>query len=91
MAAGAEYGGIELARFRGRRVVRVHGQRSVARFAIHMPMLAILFLIEDVNMAGFAALVAGEFDGSDGNFRYRVPAIVPVLSEAFWDHKVPDD
>jgi hypothetical protein len=54
-------------------------------------MLAILFLIEDVCMAGFTALVAREFDGSDRNFGYRIAAIVPILSEAFRDHRVPDD
>jgi hypothetical protein len=54
-------------------------------------MLATVFLIEDVCMAGLAALVASEFDGSDSNFGYRVAAIVPVLSEAFRDHRVPDD
>jgi hypothetical protein len=54
-------------------------------------MLAIFFLIEDVCMAGFTALVAREFDGSDCNFGYRAAAIVSVLSEAFRDHRVPDD
>jgi hypothetical protein len=90
MAAGAEYGRIELVRLHGR-VIRVRGQCSVARLAIHMRMLAIFLLIEDVGMAGFTALVASESDGSDSNFGYRVAAIVPVLSEAFRDHRVPDD
>ena len=42
-------------------------------------------------MAGFTALVASKFDGSDSNFGYCVAAIVPILSEAFRDHRVPDD
>jgi hypothetical protein len=54
-------------------------------------MLAIFFLIEDVCMAGFAALMASEFDGSDSNFGYRVAAIMPILPEAFRDDRVPDD
>jgi len=91
MAAGAEYGRIKLARLHGRRIICVHGQRSVARLTIHMRMLAVFFLIEDVCMAGFTALVASELDGSDSNFGYRVAAIMPILSEAFRDHKVPDD
>ena len=73
VAAGAEYGRIEFVRFHGPWVIRVQGQRSVARFAIHMRMLAVFFLIEDVCMAGFTALVAGEFDGANSNFGYALP------------------
>ena len=91
MAAGAKYGRIELARLHRSRVIRVRGQRSVARLAIDMRMFAIFFLIEDVCMAGFTALVASEFDGADSNFGYGVATIVPVLSEAFRDHRVPND
>ena len=91
MTASAEYSRIKFARLHGPRVIRVHGQRSMTRLAIHMRMLAIIFLIEDVCMAGFTALVAREFDGSDCNFGYRAAAIVSVLSEAFRDHRVPDD
>ena len=91
VAAGAEYRCIEFVWFHGPRVIRVHGQRPVARFAIHMRMLAIFFLIEDICMAGFTALVASEFDGANSNFGYGVATIVPVLSEAFRDHRVPND
>ena len=90
VATGAEYGRIELVRLHGR-VIRVRGQCSVARLAIHMRMLAIFLLIEDVCMTSFTALVASESDGSDSNFGYRATAIVPVLTEAFRDHRVPDE
>jgi hypothetical protein len=91
MTASTEYGRVKFVRLHGPRIVRVHSQRSVTRLAIHMRMLTIFFVIEDVCMAGFTALVAREFDGSDCNFRYRAAAIVSVLSEAFRDHRVPDD
>lgn len=91
VAAGAEYGCIEFVWLHGPRVIRMHGQRPVARFAIHMRMLAIFLLVQHVCMAGFAGLMPGEFNGADSNFGNRVPAIVPVLSEAFRDYRVPDD
>jgi hypothetical protein len=56
-----------------------------------MRMLAVFFLVEHVCMAGFAGLVAGEFNGADSNFGNRIAAIVPVLSEALRDYRVPDD
>ena len=36
------------------------------------------------------SLVAGEFDGTGGDFGYGVATIVSVLSEAFRDHRVPE-
>ncbi len=68
MAADAEYGGIELGGYHRSRVVGVVGQRSVTGFAIHMRMLAILFLVDNVGMASFASLVAGKIDGPGGDF-----------------------
>ena len=41
VAAGAEYRCIEFVWFYGPRVIRVHGQRPVACFAIHMRVLAV--------------------------------------------------
>jgi len=32
-----------------------------------------------------------EVDGPRGDFGHRVPAVVPVLSEAFWNQEAADD
>jgi hypothetical protein len=67
------------------------GQGSVAGLAIDVGVLAVLFLVEDVGMAGLASLMASEIDGPGGGFGHRVPAVMPVLSEAFWDQEEADD
>ena len=67
------------------------GQRSMARFAIHVRVLAIFFLFEDVGMAAFAALVPGEIDRPGCDFRQCIAAIVPILSKTFWDQKTTED
>jgi hypothetical protein len=54
-------------------------------------VLAVLFLVEDVDMAGLASLMAREVDGPGGGFGHRVPAVMPVFSEAFWDQEAADD
>jgi hypothetical protein len=62
----------------------------MAGFAIHMRVFAIPFLVKDVSMAGFAALMAGEIERLGGNFKYCLAPIVPILSEAFWDQEATD-
>ncbi len=69
--------------FHGSWVVRMLGQRSVAGFAIHVRVLAILLLLKDVGMAGFAGLVAGEIHGPGRDFRHCVAAVVPILARNF--------
>ena len=90
MTTGAEDGRVKLGRLDGG-IIRVRGLRSVARFAIHMRVLAGAFLVEDVRMAGFASLVAGEFNWPGRNFGYGISAVVAVPSEAFRDEKTSDD
>ena len=91
MAADAEYGRIEFFGGHGSRIVRVLGQRSVAGFAIHVRVLAIFFLFQDVGMAAFASLVPREIHWPDCDFRQCVAAIVPILSKTFWDQKTTED
>jgi len=59
----------------------------MARFAIYMGVFAIFFLFEDVGMTRFAGPVAGEVYWPGGDLRQRIAAIVPVLSETFWNQK----
>jgi hypothetical protein len=56
-----------------------------------MRMLAGFFLVEHVCMASFAGLGTGEPNWADSDFGNRIATIVPVLSEAFRDDRVPDD
>ena len=81
VAAGAEDRGIELWRLDGGGVVGVPGLGSVAGFAGDDDVLAELFLIDDVGVAGFAKVVPGVRNGAGSGFRDGVPAIVPVLAK----------
>ncbi len=67
------------------------GQRSVAGLAIDVGVLTLGFLVEDVRVTGFAALVAGEVHWPGGNFGNSISAIVSVLSETLWDEKTTDE
>jgi hypothetical protein len=89
VAAGAELSAIELGGLQ-RGIVYVLRQGSVAGFAIHVRMLPLHFLSEDVYVAGFAVLVAGKIHRPGGDFGYCSPAIVPVLSETFGNQKPAD-
>ena len=64
---------------------------SVAGLAIDVGMLAVFFLVEHVGMAGLASLMACEADGPRGDFGHGVPAVVPILSKAFWDQDAAHD
>ncbi len=91
MAADAEHGRIELWGSYGSRIVRVLGQRPVTGLAIHVRVLAIFFLFEDVGMAGFAGLVPGEVHRPGRDFRQCIAPIVPILAETFGDQKSAED
>jgi hypothetical protein len=67
------------------------GLWSVAGLAIDVGVLATLLLVEDVAMAAFASFMTGEVDGLCGDVGQRVPAVMPVFSEAFWDEEAADD
>ena len=81
VAAGAEDRGVELGRLDRGRVVGVFGLGSVAGFAGDHNVLAQLFLIDDIGVAGFTDFVAGVGDGAGSGFGYGVAAIVSVLAE----------
>jgi hypothetical protein len=89
VTTGAEDGRVELGRLDGG-IIRVRGLRPVARFAVHMRVLAGAFLVEDVRMAGFAGLMAGKFNWPGRDFGYGTSAVMAVLSKAFRDQKTPD-
>lgn len=67
------------------------GQGSVARLAVHVRMLAFALYIEDIAMAGFACLMAGELYLPCSDLANRSAAIVPILSEASWNDVMPND
>ena len=87
VALDAEDGGVQLGRG-DRRIVGVVGQRTVAGFAIDVGVLAGLLGVEDVRVAGLAALVAGEVDGLGCDLGYGCAAIVAILSERLGDDEV---
>jgi hypothetical protein len=90
VATGAEYCRIEFGGFYGSGIIRVLGQRSVAGFAIHLRMLTEVFLVKDVDMAGLAGLMAGEFNRPGRDFGHCISAVVPVLSKTFRDQETTD-
>ena len=91
VAADAEDRGIKPGRGQGSGIIRVPGQRPMAGFAIHVSVLATLFLVEDIGMAGFTGLMAGEIEWPGGDFGQRIAAIVSVLSETAGHHKASDN
>ena len=91
VAADAEYGRIQLFRGHGGGIIRVPGQRSVARFAVDVRVFSVFLLLQDVSMAAFARLVAREIGWPGGDLRQCVAAIVPVLSKTLWDQERAED
>ena len=87
----AEYRRVKLRGLNRGRVVSMIGQRSVASFAIDVGVLAIFFLVKDVGMASLACFMACKVYGQCGDFAYRIPAVVPILSETFWDQETAND
>jgi hypothetical protein len=57
-------------------------QRSVARLAVDVGMLATLLFFQDIRVAVLAGLVAGELHRTGGDFSDGVSAVVSVLTEA---------
>lgn len=81
VAASAEDRGVQFGRLDRGRVVGVFGLGSVAGFAGDHNVLAQLFLIDDIGVAGFADFVAGMGDGAGSGFRDGVAAVVAVVAE----------
>lgn len=82
VTAGAQDGRVELRRRNGRGVVGMFGQGTVASLASDYDMLASLFLIHNVGMAGFACVMAGKGNWPGCDLRDGRSAIVPILPEA---------
>lgn len=81
MATDTKRGRVEFGGNQGSWVICVTGQRTVASLAIHMRVLAGLFLFEDIRMAAFASLVPGKLNRPGGNIRDSIAAIMPILSK----------
>jgi len=91
VAAGAEDGGVELGGGYGGGIIGMGGQGAMAGLAVHMRVLAVLLLFEDVGMAGLAGLMASESDRPGGDIGDGFATIVPILSEALRNQEPADD
>jgi hypothetical protein len=80
MALRAQHSGVQLGGLNGR-IVSVGSHRAVTSFAIYGGMLASLFLVRYIRVAGFAGLAAREMNGLRGDFAECSSAVVPVLSK----------
>ena len=80
VTADAKHGGVEFGG-RDRGVIGMFREWPVAGLAVDSRMPAILLLIQDVRMAAFAGLVAGEIHRPRGNLGDGISAIVSILSE----------
>ena len=91
VALYTEHRRVELGRLHRGRIVGMLGERAVAGLTIDVRVLAVLFLVEDVGMAGLTSLMAREVDGAGSDLGHRGPAVVPVLSKTFWNQESADD
>ncbi len=85
MTAGADDRGVELRGLDGCGIVGVLGLRAVAGFARDDHVAALLFLVNDLSVAGLADLMAGVGDGASGDLGDGVAAVVSILTEAVRD------
>ena len=85
VTTGTYDGGVQFGRSNGRRIVSVFRLGSVAGFARNDDVLALLFLIDDVGVAGLTGIVAGEGNRPARDLGDRSTAIVAVLPKAAWD------
>ncbi len=79
VTAGAHDGRVQFLGLHRSGIVGMFGESSVAGFASHNHMLAKLFLIHDVGMAGLASLVTGKRNWPGGDLADRVATVVSVL------------
>jgi len=86
MTAGADDGRIQLGRGNGCGVVGMLGQGAMAGLAGNSHMPALLFLIDDVGVAGFADFVAGKSGGPGRGFRDGSAAVMTVFAKAARNH-----
>jgi len=83
VASGTEHGRIRQNRLHGHWILGMVGQRSMASFAVHVRMFAAVLLFRYVGVAGLASFVAGKLDRTRRDFADGIPAVVPILPEAF--------
>ena len=79
VTARTDHGRIQLRRCDGCGIVGVFGLGSVAGFARNDNVLALLFLVNDVGMAGFTSIMTGEGYRPGCDLGDRSTAIVAVL------------
>ena len=91
MATGTYDGCIQLRRLHRAGIVRVLRQGPVASLASDNHMLAKLFLIHDVGMAGLAGIMPGKRNRPRRNFADRRPSIVAILPKTTWYNSRPQD
>jgi len=82
MTAGADESRVQLGRGDGCGIVGMLGLRAVAGLACHHHMFALLFLLDNVGMAGFADCVAGKSSRPGCGLRDGSAAVVTVLAKA---------
>ena len=63
-------------------------QGPMARFAIHVRVLAILLYIQNVGVAALASLVSRKLRRMRRNIPNGCPAIMPVLAKCFGNNPV---
>ena len=91
MAARAKYSSVRLYRCHRGRIVGVFRQWPMARFAVHMRVLAFDLHIEDIGVTRFAGLMSGKLHRAGRYLADRSTAIVSILPEARWNHVVSND
>src|ERR1035438_1848737 len=79
-----QFGGLD-----GARVCDMICQRSVACFAVHMRMPAVLLFFQDIRMTILTGLVTAETYRTSGDFGVGIAAVVSILSEALRYQKCP--
>ena len=90
VTAHAERGRVGLHRFVSVRVVRVRRQRTVARFAGHLRVLALRLLLCLLVVAGFAGFVPGKGDGPCADIIEGPGTVVSIPSESDRDDGLSD-
>lgn len=91
VATDAEYRRIELLGSYRCRIIGMLGQGAMARLTIHVGVLAVLFLFENVRVTTLAGLMTGVIDRPGSDFRQGIAAIVSVLPETLGDEETSDN
>ncbi len=89
VALHAEFRGVGFLRqlFAG----RVFGLRAVAGLTVHARVLARVFFLGDIGVAGFADFMSSVDNGQCGRFRDRISTVVAVLPEGRRNKERPEN